>query len=143
MKTLLILRHAKSSWKHSEISDHERSLNSRGQSAAPRMGQLLYEENLVPDVILSSTARRASETVDLVAEACGFSGEIVYSSDLYPGWPSDYLDLLRGLADEIESEHLPTAAIAYIRLPITSWRDLTDEIEGELLGLWRPRTLEN
>ncbi len=71
MKTLLILRHAKSSWKNSDYSDHARPLNTRGKSAAPRMGQLIYEEDVVPDVILSSTARRARDTADLVAEASG------------------------------------------------------------------------
>jgi len=162
MKTLLILRHAKSSWKHPGLADHDRPLNKRGQESAPRMGQLLYEEDLVPEVILCSTARRAVDTANLLAEACGFDGETIRSHTLYPGWPDDYLNLLRSLTDEIEiamvighnpgleallelltdeSEHLPTAAIALIRLPISRWSDLKDETEGDLQAIWRPRSL--
>ena len=66
MKTLLVLRHAKSSWKNSQMSDHERPLNKRGRRDAPRMGRLLGEEGLVPDLIVSSTAERALETAQEV-----------------------------------------------------------------------------
>ena len=103
MKTLLILRHAKSSWKQTGISDHARPLNKRGEESAPRMGQLIYEEGIVPDIILSSTARRARDTADLVAEASGFEGEVVYLEDFYHAWPSDYVDALRSLPDEIDT----------------------------------------
>ena len=162
MKHVLILRHAKSSWKETGISDHSRSLNRRGMKAAPRMGQVLFEEDLVPDVILSSTARRARETADLVADASGFDGEIHYLESFYHASPSDYLDALRSLSSDINivmivghnpdlemllemmtgiDERLPTAALALIQLPIENWSQLTDEAEGELLNLWLPRTL--
>ena len=162
MKKLLVLRHAKSSWKERGLSDHARPLNKRGKKAAPRMGQLLYEEDLVPDIILSSTAVRARDTADLVAEACGFEGEIAYLEDFYHAWPSDYLDGLRSLADDIqsamvvghnpgmellldaltgESERFPTAALALIQLPVDYWSQLSDETEGELHNLWLPRML--
>lgn len=55
MKSLLILRHAKSSWKHQELTDHDRPLNKRGKKDAARMGKLLKKENLIPDLIISST----------------------------------------------------------------------------------------
>ena len=58
MKTILILRHAKSSWASDTLSDHERPLNSRGERDAPRMGRLLRDEELLPDLILSSSAVR-------------------------------------------------------------------------------------
>ena len=63
MKSLLLLRHAKSSWKEAELADHERPLNKRGRADAPRMGRLLMEQDLVPDLILSSTAKRARQTI--------------------------------------------------------------------------------
>lgn len=162
MKLILILRHAKSSWKETGISDHSRPLNRRGIKAAPRMGQVLFQEDLVPDVILSSTARRARETADLVADASGFEGEIHYLESFYHADPSDYLDALRSLHSDIntamivghnpgmemllemltgEDERLPTAALALIQLPIQNWSQLTDEAEGDLLNLWLPRTL--
>ena len=54
MKSVLILRHAKSSWKDPDLPDHDRPLNKRGKRDAPRMGRLLKKEHLVPDVIISS-----------------------------------------------------------------------------------------
>ena len=66
MKTLLILRHAKSSWKHPELSDHDRPLNKRGRHDAPLIGHLLKEKGLVPDLIISSTAVRAKDTALVV-----------------------------------------------------------------------------
>jgi phosphohistidine phosphatase len=164
MKTVLILRHAKSSWKHTGLSDHDRPLNKRGKSAAPRMGQLIYQEDLVPDIILSSTARRARDTAEIVAETSGFAGEVSYLEDFYHAWPSDYIDALRTLSSEInsamvvghnpgmemlleqltgESERFPTAALAIVHLPISNWLQLNDETEGELYRLWLPRELMN
>jgi phosphohistidine phosphatase len=61
MKTLLILRHAKSSWKDLELQDHDRPLNKRGKQDALRMGKLLRREDLIPDLIVSSTAVRAKK----------------------------------------------------------------------------------
>ena len=162
MKKLLVLRHAKSSWKDAGISDHARPLNKRGKKAAPRMGQVLFAEDLVPDVILSSTAKRARLTADLVAEACGYAGEVTYLEDFYHAWPSDILNTLRNLSEDINkamivghnpgmemllemltgaSERFPTAALALIHLPIDYWSHIGDETEGELLQLWLPRAL--
>ena len=164
MKRLLVLRHAKSSWKGRGLSDHERPLNKRGKWAAPRMGQLLYAEDLVPEVILSSTALPARDTADLVAEACGYEGEITYLESFYHAWPSDYLDALRGLPEDIYlamivghnpgmamlieqltdvSERFPTAALALIDLPIDYWSQMSDETEGELQDLWLPHMFKD
>ena len=68
MKELLILRHAKSSWKDPSLDDHDRPLNKRGKKASKRMGQLLADEGIVPDLILSSTARRARRSVRQVLD---------------------------------------------------------------------------
>ena len=83
MKTVLLLRHAKSSWDNPAVDDHERPLNKRGLKAAPRMGQLIADEGLKPDVIVSSTAVRAATTAAAIAEECGYDGEIHYTDDLY------------------------------------------------------------
>jgi phosphohistidine phosphatase len=142
MKTLLILRHAKSSWKHTELPDHERPLNKRGKSDAPRIGKLLRQQDLVPGLILSSTARRARQTVDLLVEASGYDGDVEYRDDLYFTDTEAYIHAVRDLPDEIvrvlvvghnpdlevlldtltgESASLPTAALARIDFPIQSW----------------------
>ena len=59
MKHLYLMRHAKSSWKDSSLSDHQRPLNKRGKKAAPLMGSILNQQELIPDIILCSTAKRA------------------------------------------------------------------------------------
>ena len=64
MKTILILRHAKSSWKQQELSDHDRPLNKRGLREAPQMGKVMRQEGLLPDIMLSSTARRERYSAD-------------------------------------------------------------------------------
>jgi phosphohistidine phosphatase len=67
MKSVLVLHHAKSSWKHPDLTDHERPLNKRGKRDAPSMGRLLKKENLIPDIIISSTAIRARATAEPLA----------------------------------------------------------------------------
>ncbi len=91
MKTLMLLRHAKSSWKDSDLADHERPLNKRGKKTAPQMGRLLSTEGLVPDLILSSTAVRARETAEAVAKSSGYEGPIELLESLYLAPPGTLL----------------------------------------------------
>ena len=83
MKTLLLLRHAKSSWKHPELADHDRPLNKRGKRDAPSIGQLVSDKGLVPDLIMSSTAKRARKTARAVAKASGYKGKIELTPTFY------------------------------------------------------------
>jgi phosphohistidine phosphatase len=162
VKTLLVLRHAKSSWNDSELDDHERPLNERGLRDAPRMGALVREHGLRPDVVLSSDAVRARLTAEAVAEAARYAGEVLLDPRLYMACPADILSLLPTVRENAETvmivghnpgleqlveqltgerEDLPTAALAQIELPIDLWRDLTLTIRGTLVGLWRPGDL--
>ncbi|MBN1147828.1 MAG: histidine phosphatase family protein [Anaerolineales bacterium] len=162
MKTLLILRHAKSSWKDDSLPDHDRPLNKRGKQDAPRMGTLLRREELLPDLILCSTARRARATADLVIDASGYEGELHLSLELYSFDAEPYLEALAELDDEyrcvmlvghnpameelVEAlvghfERMPTAALAQIELPINSWSELDTEVGGALVNLWNPKQL--
>lgn len=164
MKTLLLMRHAKSQFKDSDIPDFERPLSKRGEKDSIRMGKVLKDKNLVPDLILSSTAVRTARTAEAVAEKCGYKGEIVYSNEFYLGEPDVYFETLGSLGDEdgpnivlvlghnpgLESllqllsdkvESLPTGAIAHLKLPIRSWKALNKDIIGNLADLWRPRDL--
>jgi phosphohistidine phosphatase len=162
MKTLLILRHAKSSWKNAGLADHDRPLNKRGQRDAPRMGRLLRGEGLIPDLILSSTAKRALDTAEAAAETSGFEGEIESRPDFYMAGSEAYLRALRGLSDDYgcvlvighnpgleelvetltrEAETMPSAALAQVELPIGRWRDLGNGTEGKLVNVWRPKEL--
>ena len=73
MKTLLVLRHAKSSWKDANLEDHDRPLNKRGKKTAPKMGKLIKDEKLVPDLMISSTALRAKKTAEAVAKTSKYA----------------------------------------------------------------------
>lgn len=162
MKTLLLMRHAKSSWKDKKLPDEQRPLTKRGRRDAPRMGQLLVDRELTPQRILSSSALRARQTAELVAESAGFNGEVDYYPQLYMAEPPEYLAVLRGLPDELERvmiighnpgletllqvlsnriESLPTAVLAHLVLPIDSWASLDGETNGELVEIWRPKEL--
>jgi phosphohistidine phosphatase len=162
MKSLLVLRHAKSSWDNARLADHDRPLNDRGQKDAPRMGRLLRAEGLVPDLILSSSAERALATAEAVAVAAGYDNEIVITRSLYHADVDTCLELLAELPDEVnrvmlvghnptwemlvesltgEMELMPTAAAALIELPLASWQDLSESTVGKLVDLWRPREL--
>ena len=74
-RSLFIIRHAKSSWKNPLQSDYERPLNDRGEADAPMMGERLKKLNIQPDLIISSTAKRAAQTAKKIAAAMGYSGD--------------------------------------------------------------------
>jgi phosphohistidine phosphatase len=159
MKTLLLLRHAKSSWKQPEMNDHDRPLNKRGKKEAPRVGKYLKANDLLPDMILSSTARRALDTAQAVVDESGFEGEVEQRQDLYLSDIACYLDVLQCLPDEVNrvlvvghnpdldelltlltdvSEHMTTAALAQIDLPISRWQELNEATDGRLQKIWVP-----
>ena len=163
MKTILVLRHAKSSWDDPDCADHDRPLNKRGEKDAPWMGKLLKKAKLLPDLIICSTAKRARKTVEAVADKAGYKGEIQYTGDFYMADPEDYLKALQNVSDECDcvmvvghnpgmqelvselsgrDETFPTAALAQLRLPIQHWRELDDQTRGELVNLWRPKELK-
>ena len=160
MKRLLILRHAKSSWADSSISDWQRPLNERGARDAPRAGAWLRERGLMPDVIVSSDAVRARTTAEAVANTAGYSGEIILEPSLYHATPSDVLAVLRGiqgdartvlvvghnpgleeLVRQLTGEHcdLPTTALVHIAMPIDEWSEASTETAASIVDTWRPR----
>jgi phosphohistidine phosphatase len=163
MKTLLLLRHAKSSWKDGDLDDHDRPLNERGKKEAPKVGQLLLEEHLLPDIILSSDAKRCRRTVERVSEAAGYRGETVLTSELYLANTAAYLRALARLPDEVSQalvvghnpgmeqllelltqryEPMTTAALARIDLPgLERWQEISALTRGELVKLWQPLEL--
>ena len=162
MKTLLLLRHAKSSWKDEDLDDHDRGLNKRGKSDAPRMGQLLKDENLIPDFILSSSAKRCRKTAEHVTMACGFRGETRFTVELYEAPPDKIRQSLGqtadsfnrvllvghnpGLEEFLEQLHvgytpLTTAALAHLELDLERWSDLSAVSQARLVRLWQPREL--
>lgn len=84
MKTLIVVRHAKSSWDDIHQPDFERPLNERGKKDAPEMAKRVKEKGVTPDLIVSSPARRAKRTAKYFAEEFGISKEeILYGEELY------------------------------------------------------------
>lgn len=163
MKTLLILRHAKSSWNNANLTDHERPLNKRGKADAPRMGKLLADEGLMPDLIITSSAERALTTAEQAALASGYEAEIIVTRHLYHADPEEYFEVLHekggshervmvvghnpgieALVEELTGNYevMSTAALAQVQLPIASWAELVEGVAGELIGVWRPKELE-
>ena len=159
MKTVLLMRHAKSSWKDHKLKDIDRPLNKRGKKEVQFMGQLLADKELVPQMILCSPALRARSTAVMVAEKCGYKGEITYVDSFYLAEPAIYFGELCSLPDEIERillighnpgleglvqiwsrqvESLPTSAIAYLVLPVSHWNELNGETQAYICELWRP-----
>ncbi len=146
MKTLFILRHAKSSWDFPELSDFARPLNERGEKAAPFMGELMKVKNLVPDLIVSSPAERAKQTATLVKDAAELDAEIQFNHKIYEASPQSLLYLIAEFEDEFDSvmivghnpgfeslvrilsgenPGMPTAALAVIELEIESWSEIS------------------
>ncbi len=154
MKSLLLMRSAKSSWKDHSLSDIERPLNKRGRLVSIFLGVLLKEHELVPQLILSSSALRARQTAEFLTGGSGYNGYIQYFSSLYMAEPAAYLGALSATPDEIERvmivghnpgieglmqmltrriEALPASSVVYISIPVRSWKDLTFDVECELI----------
>lgn len=162
-RILLLMRHAKSSWKDEELADHERPLGKRGKHDALRMGAELKARGLTPDAIISSTAKRARSTARRVAEGSGYGGEVTYSDRLYFNGLEPYYAVLAALPDAVTramiighnplceemlqsltDQALPmvTAAIAAIELPIESWAEVDVAMQGTLRFMLAPKAGE-
>jgi phosphohistidine phosphatase len=80
---LMLLRHAKSDWDAGAHDDHSRPLSTRGVRSAERMGEVLRDLDLVPDIVVSSTATRARSTAELARISGGWSSRLVLEDALY------------------------------------------------------------
>lgn len=159
MKTLLVMRHAKSSWKDQEIPDHDRPLKKRGRKDIVNMAKLLKKKGLVPDYIISSTAVRAKDTASLMIEKLNYKGKSEFIEEFYMAEPETYIEyiakvsekvntlliighnpglegLIMTLGDKITS--LPTGSIAKLYLFIDKWSELTSDTDGEINHVWVP-----
>jgi phosphohistidine phosphatase len=171
MKTLVLMRHAKSSWKDRAIADHDRPLKKRGRLAAAVMGRWLLEQGLRPETILCSSARRARETLELMREAAPSLPEPAILAALYEAGPSSLLEQLRRLPEESRSalllghqpalgelmrlltrhvrrredrrafERFPTAAIAILEADVAAWARLGPDT-ADLVRFAAPRDVE-
>lgn len=158
-----MLRHAKATQDHAAHADHERPLTKRGRKAARLIGELLRTQDLLPDLVLSSTAERTQSTARSALEAANSSVEIMGLDQLYLAEPPAYLEALRRLGGGAQrvlvvghnpglealvfrltgqTEHLPTAALVHCRLPIEAWSELGPETQGQIQKIFRPKELD-
>jgi len=163
-KTILILRHGKSDWNADYGTDHERPLAARGRKASRRIGVFLESAGLIPDLVLTSTAVRARETLRLASEACGWTCAVKETRELYLAGEQKILEIIRRQPDSVSRlmlvghnptwenlvRHLigggvirmPTAALAGIRMPVGRWKDIRTGA-GVLEFLITPKLLKN
>jgi phosphohistidine phosphatase len=144
MKTLLIIRHAKSSWDHVTAPDIDRTLNERGKKDAPAMARRLVKAGIVIDRFVSSPARRARQTAELFVREFGKKEkDIVIVPDLYQAQPSVFTQVIGGLNDKddtialfshnpgitafvntlttVRLENMPTCAVFAVKSSVDQW----------------------
>lgn len=164
MKTLYLVRHAKSSWKDSTLSDQQRPLNKRGLNNAPEMGRRLAEQCLTVDLVISSPANRAFTTAATLSSAIGYEKERIQQRDeLYFDGRSSMLDIIQNTAAEHQSlmlvghnpdmtsllnslcgyqvDNMPTCAIASIEFDC-AWSEVSYN-GGDLLKYDFPRNVDD
>ena len=144
MKTLFLVRHAKSSWDDPALADKDRPLNDRGKRDAPKVGERLAKAGAKPDLILSSPAKRALTTAEIIARKLGYKRKnIVVDDRLYAVEAEVLLAVIRQLDDgagcvmlfghnpeltelahrlSSKISHLPTCAVAEFTFGVKSWK---------------------
>ena len=163
MKTIFLLRHAKSSWENSHLADFDRPLNTRGLETAPFMGKIIYKNEFQIDLIICSPAKRAQQTAILVKETANITGEIEYDDRIYEASPRQLLEIVSEIDEKEESamlvghnpgfeglvhfltgeiQPMPTAALAVIDLTIERWNEINADC-GSLRILFRPKAMES
>jgi len=151
MKTLTLIRHAKSSWKHADLADRDRSLNKRGKQDRYLMGQRLREMNIRPDRIFSSPAARAIKTANIISDLLDYPrDQIVIEEAIYMQGIDALLDLIRNFSDQWQCvllighnpeltaltndltdahiANIPTCGVASITLTTERWRETENHL---------------
>ncbi|MDO8366481.1 MAG: histidine phosphatase family protein [Saprospiraceae bacterium] len=147
MRTLYLIRHAKSSWGNPGLRDHDRPLNERGLHDAPKMAQLLVEQGIKPDLLVSSPAKRALTTAFFFADAFKVEPvEVLREPNIYEAFPQEILRIISELPESattvmifghnptftevanqfIENdfiENVPTCGVVKITSSAPSWRE--------------------
>jgi phosphohistidine phosphatase len=168
MKTLILMRHAKSAWDKADLPDIERPLSPRGRKAAPLMGARLKKAGYRPDVVLCSTAVRARETLELLVPDLPKKAKVQHLKELYMAVPREMLNIIAKVPDSAETvmvighnpglgslagwlagegdsellskvrRKFPTAAAAVITFDVPRWAEVAGE-GGTLTAFLRPR----
>ncbi len=147
MRRIYFVRHAKSDWGYSELSDFERPLNKRGKHDAPFMANLLNQKNIKPDLIISSPALRAYFTARTFAEGLEYPLEKIECSEkLYDSSAGSYLELINNLDESLNCvmifghnpdlttivnllgdkriDNVPTTGVVEVEFPVQTWAEI-------------------
>jgi len=161
MKTLYLVRHAKSSWKEPHLADIDRPLNKRGKRDAPFMGKLLQEKGIRPNVMITSGALRTQLTAEAFAGAMDYPlNKLLVNKAVYDATVADVLEVVQGLKMEWESamifghnfcytmfanlyakpsiENVPTCGVVAIEFDVELWNEVTRE-NGSVIFFEYPR----
>ncbi len=146
MKTIFLVRHAKSSWSTPSLEDFDRPLNNRGKRDAPFMGDVLFRKNIFPQLIISSPALRAITTAKIIAEKLNYPVKnIIKNKNIYEAGALDILEVVKKTDDKIESlmivghnpgltdlvnlisdnrlDNLPTSGIVCLKKDTNNWNE--------------------
>ena len=149
MKTIYLVRHAKSSWKYPNLDDFERPLNKRGRKSAPLMGTILKKLKVAPDLIVSSPANRAAMTARIIADKISYPlDNIRYSESMYEFSANALIDVVEHLDDVLNKamlvghnpaltdlanyignkpiSNIPTSGVFCVELDISSWKKISE-----------------
>ncbi|HEY0271541.1 MAG TPA: histidine phosphatase family protein [Chitinophaga sp.] len=162
MKTLLLIRHAKSSWNDPDMDDFDRPLNKRGKANAPEMASRLRQRGVLPELLIASPAKRAKSTAKIMAKAWNYPRQaILFEEELYLCYASTFLkvitridddfdavaifahnpgitDFANYLTEEIRIDNVPTTGIFAIQANTDSWTDF-DKSDKKFLFFDYPR----
>ena len=162
MKSLLLLRHAKSSWKNPSLEDFERPLNDRGRKAAELIAGFITKQNVAIDLVISSPAVRARQTIELVLQSAQRSTELRFDQRVYEATPERLFEIVSQIEDERKAvlvvghnpglevllsllvgqeEHMPTGSLAKVSLSVKKWDKVPGE-KGVLDWFVKARTLK-
>ncbi len=156
VKTLYLIRHAKSSWENADLTDFERPLNKRGLRDAPLMGKILSEKIECPQLIISSSAKRAISTANIIAEHFKYNrNQILKEKKVYQAVVSDLMQIIYSVPDNInylmifghnptftqtvnylsdkKIENLPTCGFVQINFNFNSWNNLGSNTGQQIL----------
>ncbi len=149
MKTVLLIRHAKSSWDSKAKTDFDRPLNERGKIDAPVMAKRLKGKDIIIDAFISSPAKRAKKTAELFIREFGKKEKnIIYVSSLYNGTTKDFYEVIKEIDDTYKTiaiishnpgitefantlttniiDNMPTSSVFTVTSPVKKWKEFKD-----------------
>lgn len=162
MRALYLLRHAKSSWKEANLADFERPLSGRGRRASETIGQLLKSKEITLDLVVSSPAVRARQTIELVLRAAKMRPELRFDERIYEATAGRLLEVVSQVENEHkalllvghnpgmqellllltgQNEEYPTATLTKIAFKNQKWAEVGSK-KGGLEWIVRPKQLE-